>query len=202
MRIDPENRALDGISTLLGFIALNLLYLLSCLPLVTIPVATSALYEVTIRYSDHESGRLLFGYFSALRRNLARATGVGVVLLTPAVLLVFAAIFWSGMPVALSLAVVIIASAAAVYLFAAFLHGMALVARYSAGVRVTIRNALLLPGAEPLRTFGILLVPATMVALAMVFPPFSILVLTIGFSVGAYGTAFLFRSVFARYSPE
>ena len=50
-----------------------------------------------------------------------------------------------------------------------------------------------------MRTLGILLIPVTAVALTILFPPFAILLLTVGFSVGAYATAFLFRSVFARH---
>ncbi|MGO8609939.1 DUF624 domain-containing protein, partial [Rhizobium johnstonii] len=57
MQINPDGKAVGGLSTFLAFIALNLLYLVTCLPLVTIGAATSALYEVTIRYSDDESGR-------------------------------------------------------------------------------------------------------------------------------------------------
>ena len=71
--------------------------------------------------------------------------------------------------------------------------------RYQNGVRQTLKNALLLPAAEPVRTLGILIIPVTLVSLSILFPPFAFVLLTIGFSVGAYATAFLFRSVFARH---
>ena len=50
------------------------------------------------------------------------------------------------------------------YLFAAFLYGMAQVACFRNTVRQTLKNALLLPAAEPVRTLGILLFPVTAVA--------------------------------------
>lgn len=201
MQINPESRTLGGFSAFLAFIALNLLYLVACLPIVTIGAATSALYEVTIRYSDDESGRPVADYLPAVGRNFARATALMGSLLVPAALLAFSSAFWAGVANPLAIGAVIISGLAAGYALAAFLYAMALTAVYENTFRQTLKNALLLPAAEPVRTLGILLIPITLVALTIIFPVFGIIVLTIGFSVGAYVTAFLFRSVFGRYLP-
>ena len=42
MKVDPESPPVQGLTTFLAFVVLNLLYLLTCLPVVTIGVATSA----------------------------------------------------------------------------------------------------------------------------------------------------------------
>ncbi|MBW9092085.1 YesL family protein [Microbacterium jejuense] len=199
MRIDPESRALSGLTTFLTFVALNLLYLVLCIPVVTIGAATSALYEVTIRYSDDESGRPLKDFLPAFRANFGRATLVMLCLLAPAALLGFSSAFWFAMPSILGGVAGIVALLGALYLFAAFLYGMAQVARFRAPVRQTVKNALLLPAAEPVRTLGVLLIPVSLVVFTILFPPFGFIVLTVGFSVGAYATAFLFRSVFSRH---
>ncbi|HKP06668.1 MAG TPA: DUF624 domain-containing protein [Microbacterium sp.] len=199
MRIDPDSRALGGFSTFLTFVGLNLLYLLVCLPLVTIGAATSALYEVAIRYSDDESGRPLKDFFPAFRANFGRATLLMLCLLLPAVLLGFSSVFWFAHPALFAGVAGIAAVIGAIYLFAAFLYAMAQVAYLTGPVRQTLKNALLLPAAEPVRTLGVLIIPVTFVALTILFPLVAIPVATIGFSVGAYATAFLFRSVFARH---
>jgi uncharacterized membrane protein YesL len=199
MRIDPDSRALNGFSTFLTFVALNLLYIALCLPVVTIGAATSALFEVTIRYSDDESGRPLKDYFPAFRANFGRASVLMLCLLLPAALLGFSSVFWFAHPALFAGVAGVLAIIGAVYLFAAFLYAMAQVAYFRNTVRQTLRNALLLPAAEPVRTLGLLIIPVTAVALTILFPPVGFLVLTIGFSVGAYATAFLFRSVFARH---
>ncbi|WP_243230285.1 YesL family protein [Microbacterium sp. CIAB417] len=200
MRIDPESRSLQGMSSFLGFVALNVMYLVTCLPVVTIPAATSALYEVTIRYSDDESGRPVKDFFPAFGRNFVRATLLGLCLGVPFLLLAASAIFWASHPSVLAGAATVVATLAAVYLFAAFLFAMALTAVYAAPFRQTLKNALLLPAAEPVRMLGILLIPIALVCITIVFPLFGVILVTIGFSVGAYATAFLFRSVFARRS--
>lgn len=199
MRINPEARALHGLSTFLSFVALNIVYLLSCIPVVTIGAATSALFEVTIRYSDDESGRPLGDFFPAFGRNFRRGTLVGLALLTPLVVLVFAAVFWAANENPFAIAAVIACTIAAVWVFAAFLYGMALVAWYDSGVGRTLRNAMMLPAAEFTHTFGVVLIPVALACITYLFPVFGIVLVTIGFSVGAYLSAFLFRRVFARY---
>lgn len=199
MRIDPDSRALGGFSTFLTFVALNLLYILVCLPIVTIGAATSALYEVTIRYSDDESGRPFKDFFPAFRANFGRATVLMLCLLLPAALLGFSSVFWFAYPALFAGVAGVVAVIGAVYLFAAFLYAMAQVAYLMGPVRQTLKNSLLLPAAEPVRTLGVLVIPVTAVALTILFPPVAILIATIGLSVGAYATAFLFRSVFARH---
>jgi len=200
MRIDPESRALSGLTTFLTFVALNLLYLVLCVPVITIGAATSALYEVTMRYSDDESGHPLKDFLPAFLANFGRATLVMLGLLAPAVLLGYSSVFWFSMPSILGGVAGIVAVLGALYLFAAFLYGMAQVASFRAPVRQTLKSALLLPAAEPVRTLGVLLIPVSLVAFTILFPPFGFIVLTVGFSVGAYATAFLFRSVFGRHA--
>ena len=198
MRIDPESRGLNGLSTFLAFVALNVVYLVACLPIVTIGAATAALYEVMIRFSDEESGRPLRDWFAAFRTDFGRATLVSLALLVPFLVLAFSGFFWMSLSHVLAGAASALAFVGAVYLLASFLYGMAQVACFRNTVRQTIKNSLLLPVVEPVRTLGIVLIPVTGIVLTILFPPFVILLLTIGVSIGAYASAFLFRSVFAR----
>lgn len=199
MGIDPGSRAVQGLSTFIEFVALNVMYLLTCIPLVTIGAATSALFEVATRYSDDEAGRPVADFFPAFARNLRRGTLTSLALLVPTVLLTFSAVFWFSTPTVLGSAAGVLSVLAAVYLFAAFLYAMALVARFDDGIRRTLKNALLLASAEPMRTFGLLLLPVALASISILFPPFLVIVGTIGFSVGSYAAAFIFRSAFARH---
>lgn len=199
MRIDPESKTLHGASTFVTFVVLNVVYLVTCLPVLTIGMATSALFEVTMRYSDEEGGDLIEGYFRAFGKNAGRATAVYLCLAVPIVVLTFSGFFWAfhGGPV--SLLAALLAFLGALYLFAAFLYGMALVARYRNSLRQTLKNALLLPAVEPWRTFVLVIIPATAVSLTAVFPVFVIILGTVGFAVGVYFSGFLLRRVFARH---
>lgn len=198
MAIDLEGRTVQGIGAFAVMVVLNLLYLLACVPLVTAGAATSALLEVMLRYADHERGRPLVDFLRALRANLLRATAVHLALGVPVLALLFAARFWFTVGGALSLAGTLMAVLMALYLLGALLHGLALVAAVDEPVRATLRNALLLPGGEPLRTAGLVLIPAGMIALALVVPGAGWLLLTIGASAGGYLAALLLRASYRR----
>lgn len=202
MKLDLEGRTLQGLTTFATFVVLNILYLLTCLPVITIGAATSALYEVGLRYADHERGNPLRDYCGALLRNARRGTAVLLMLGVPVLMLLFAARFWYSVGNALSLMGVLVAALAALYLFGALLHAFALVAAFDAGVVATVRNALLLPGAEPLRTAGLVLLPLTAVLMSLVIPSTLVLVGTIGCSTGAYLSALLLRPAYHRLSAE
>jgi len=197
--LDPDGRVIGGVSTFLGFVALNAMYIVSVLPVVTIGAATSALLEVTIRFSDDERGRPVADYFPTFARNARAATPVAFALLAPMVALGFASVFWFAYADPWLTWLGVLGVIGVVYLFAAFLHAMALVAVYRDTVRRTLKNALLLPLAEPLRTAGLVVIPATQLALCVVFPAYLVILVTVGVSVGAYISAFLFRGVHARY---
>ena len=53
-----------------------MLFILTCIPVVTIGMATSALFEVTLRYSDEEGGHLVKDYLRALKSDALRGTVV------------------------------------------------------------------------------------------------------------------------------
>ena len=199
MPFDPQARSVQGLLTLLGLVLLNLVYLVTCLPVVTIGAATSALFEVTFRLADEARGRLVSDYFDALRRNAAAGT-LAFLALAPAIaVLAFAAIFWSQLRSPFALAATLLAVLAAAYLAAALLYALAQVALFHNTVGRTLRNAVLLPMAEPLTTVAVLLIPLTCLSLLVVVHGFVVIVLTIGFSVGSYLSAFLFRRAFARH---
>lgn len=186
MRIDPEGRSAQGLTVFVQLVALNVLYILCCLPVVTIGVATAALYEVMLRYADAERGYLISGYLAALRRNLLPGTLVFLALGVPTAMGAFAAVFWLGLESLAATVAGVVAVLFTAYLAGALVFGLAMVGRFDDGVGRVLRNALLLPLAEPLRTGALLLRPVTTLSLLYVFPPAAALVGTIGFSVGAW----------------
>ena len=56
MKSKAMNPVLDFINTLCNFVALNLVFLITCLPVITIGTALSSLYSVTLREARGEYG--------------------------------------------------------------------------------------------------------------------------------------------------
>jgi uncharacterized membrane protein YesL len=200
MQVDPDSRINHGVSMLVQFIGLNVLFLITCLPVVTIGASVSALLEVTMRYADDERGYPIRDYVKALRTNFLQATLVFVPLALAFALLTFGGAFWWQTHSTIGPALGIVAVVAAVYVLAALMYGLGLVAVYRNTVRQTLKNAFVLAAAEPLRTLGLILIPVVGAAVMIVVHAFVFLVLTIGFSFGAYLAALLLRGAFRRHS--
>lgn len=198
MAIDLESRTLQGLNAFIGLLLLNLLHLLCCLPLLTIGAATSALFQTLGRFADEERGHLLRDYLRALVANALPATALHLALGAPMAALGFASLFWIRLDGLFSLVAAGLTGLAALYLLAAWIHVQGLVAAFRAPLGRTLRNALLLPGAEPLRTAGLVAVPAVLLAAALVVPGGPWFVLTLGVSLGGYVSVLLLSAVHRR----
>lgn len=81
----PDSRLMQILGRITDLILLNLLYLLCCLPIVTIGAATSALYTMCFRLMREEYSGIAASYFRALKDNFRQATAIWLLLLAAAV---------------------------------------------------------------------------------------------------------------------
>ena len=70
MKFDYNNRLFQAVTEICNFIALNLLFLITCFPIITIGPALSSLFYVTLRYADDKSGYLVKDYLIQLKSDL------------------------------------------------------------------------------------------------------------------------------------
>ena len=77
----PDSKIMQFLSRLCDLILLNLLFLLTCLPIVTIGAASTALYTVCFRIGTEREEGLLRTYFRAFRDNFRQGTVLWVILL-------------------------------------------------------------------------------------------------------------------------
>lgn len=61
--------------------ALNFLFLLSCLPILTAGAATAALYAVSLKLARREEVNVISAYFAALKQNLKKGILIHLILL-------------------------------------------------------------------------------------------------------------------------
>lgn len=70
---DISNKALH-------FLWLSILWLVCCLPVITIGTSTAALYSVTLKYARGEEGYLTSSFFAAFRKNFKQGTIIWLIL--------------------------------------------------------------------------------------------------------------------------
>ena len=70
----PDSKFMQAMARVYDLVILNLLFLLSCVPLITIGAASAALYTVCFRIgTDREQG-IFHSYFQAFRENFRQGT--------------------------------------------------------------------------------------------------------------------------------
>lgn len=200
MKFNPDGQLYKLTTVTTQFIFLNLLYILSCLPIITIGVATSALFEVLLRYADNERGNLIRDYFQAIKSNWKQATAAFVVLSVPIALLIYSSSFWFGGGTILTSIIGVVSAILAAYFFVVLALSLSLIGRYKNSLKQTLKNAFLLPVADPIRSLGVLLIPVVLFCLMVLFPGFRLFLPLFGFVLICYCSAFLLLSIFKRWN--
>lgn len=72
--LDPDSKILVILGRFADIVVLNLVFLLTCIPLFTIGTANAALYAVVFRMDTDQEGKLLPTYFHAFRENFRQGT--------------------------------------------------------------------------------------------------------------------------------
>lgn len=166
----PDTRVYRWLEVATDFFLLNLMWLVACVPVVTIFPSTAAMFGVVRDWSREKEGGLLRAFASRFRENFAQSLLVGVLwtLFGAALVLDFFVAeglsFVPGviMKSLLVLAVVLFASAS-VYLFPVMVH-------YETGWMTLIKNSLLLSVGRLPTTAACLLFVAVMVVLTVSLP--------------------------------
>lgn len=136
-----DSKFMKFMDRLVDVMALNLLWLLCCLPVITIGAATTAAFSVALKMVDDEDGSLFRAFFRAFRTNFRRGT-----------LLWFihaAALYALYLDVQLltvsddpSILLLVVSIVSVVLVFGAFLYAYPLLARYDSTVKQTLQNSL------------------------------------------------------------
>ncbi|MCL2516105.1 MAG: YesL family protein [Microbacteriaceae bacterium] len=198
MEINPDSKTVDGISTLVMFIILNLLYLLCCVPIVTIGAATAALFDVMHRFAEEDRGHLIRGFFGALRREWRQGSAVYAIFGVPVLLLAYSAVFWISFG-GFNLILGIVAAIGCVYGLMALVYALVQVALYENTVRQVAKNSLMFPMAHPVTTIGILALLALAPALMLIFKPVIFLYATVAAAFTAYLIVRITGRAFAQH---
>ena len=76
----PDSKFMEIFGRITDLILLNLLFLLTCLPIFTIGAATTALYDVCFRLMREECSGILKAYFRAFKDNFRQGTLIWLLL--------------------------------------------------------------------------------------------------------------------------
>ena len=184
---------------------LNILFLLCCLPLVTIGASASALYSVCLKLVRNEETYVAKDFFYAFRQNLKQGIFLHLILSVATAIIVFDLfVMWNIMEYAIlykwAFVVMVIFS---VLFFMTALYVYPLLAQFNNTVKGYLRAAVGLALKHFAYTIMFLLLSATPIAAALLIPgalEWEILIyLLLGFSGTAYVYSIFFSVIFKNY---
>ena len=144
--LNPEGPVMSFITKITYSAYLNLLWLVCCLPIVTIGASTTALFYVTLKVARNEEGSLTKAFFHSFKENFRQGTIIWLILLTVGIVLGvdgyifyhmrFENAFWT-----VATAVFLIAAAAYAIIL---MYIFPLLARFDNTIRTMFKNAIML----------------------------------------------------------
>lgn len=197
-----DSKFMQALSRIADLILLNLVFLVTCIPIFTIGAASTALYSVAFRLGTEREEGVFRCYFRAFRSNFKQGTIVFLVLLLPCLLLIFSVFFYSTLDgVAHFLTYLCVALLVVLTLIYGYVFP--LLSQFSNSVKQTLKNALLLSIGYLPRSLVIAVLNVLPWALlyygTLFFFQMGILWILLYFSTAAYINARILRKVFAPY---
>ena len=194
----PVMRFLGKIADLM---ILNILYLISCIPLVTIGAANAALYDVCARLS-RDDALIWRHYWKAFRSNFKKATAIWLILAAVAAILYGCGIYyWSYDMPGEDISVVMLAVAAGIWLLT-YSWVFPLQARFENTIKRTLLNGLLCSFSYFPRTILMAIANAIPLAVFLFLPGYFLnylfVFLVFWFSCSAYLLTLLLKKTMAQ----
>ena len=139
---DMDSGFFRVLSRVADLMILNIVFLVCCIPIITIGPALTAMHYVTLKMAENEEGYIVRGFFKSFRQNFRQATIIWVILLLlGCVLATDLMILRDSTGMILQVMRVFILATFVVYLME-FLYVFPTLARFDNTVRITMKNAL------------------------------------------------------------
>lgn len=203
--LNPESKFMRAMSRIGDLLLLNLMFLISCVPIVTIGAASTAMYTLCFRFDTDRERGLIKSYFMAFKENFRQATVLWlIILLCGVTACINTYIFYSLSSLIPFLYVLFLILLVLVLLIAGY--AFPLLSQFENKSFATLKNALILClGYLPrsILVTAINIFPFVLVLVDFVtFFHAAFLWAGIYFASAAYINSLLLKKVFAPYLPQ
>lgn len=199
-----ESPVLAFLNKMTDLIVLNLLFLVCCVPVVTIGPALTALYAVSLRSVRYGDGYVVSTFWKSFKQNFRQSFVAGILMLFAAVLLFADVWFWSNMDLGiLAKGMLVVSISIAFLVLIVFLWLFPVLAKIENGLWANLKNA----AAMAVGHFFPYTFCCALITLAGAYMIYSSMVADIvfvllGAALFAYVKAFFYYKVFAKYMDE
>lgn len=202
MKFNIESPLFNFITTLTEFILLNIIFLITCLPLFTIGTSLTSLYYVTMQEARSEHGYIVKNYLKAWKENFIQSTVIWVLYNIVSYVFFTALIVYKGLGTIVSNVIFILITLSTFLLVLSFLYIFPLLARFNNTTSRSIKNAMLLALHNIKTTILLVVIHCTYIYLCIILPWSKVFMVLLGFAFFAYCNSFLYTRVFKKYEPQ
>lgn len=183
-------------------IILNILWIICCIPIVTIGASTTALYYVAMKMTKNEESYITKDFFKSFKQNFKQSMiiwlillGLGIVLILDVYILRLANLSYEKyiIPVFFFLGLI--------YLFV-LIYVFPILAKFDNTIKNTLINSLLFSIRYLPTTLLLTLITVGSMAIAFIFLQSFPFWIFIGGSLVAYAASFLYIRIFSKYYSE
>lgn len=201
-----DNKFFTFMSKVADLMILNVVFLLCCIPIVTIGASWTALYYVTLKMVRNEESYIVKSFFKSFKENFKQSTIIWLIMLVGGILLAldfritsvmestFITVMRYGLMVVLTVYALVI-----LYIFP-------ILSKFENSTKNTFKNALLMSIKHLPSTFLMVIVSAVPIGATLLIPivfAYGLIVwILIGFSLTGFINSYLFVKIFDHYIPN
>lgn len=202
-----DNKFFTFMSRVADLIILNVVFIVCCIPIVTIGASVTAMHYVTLKMARNEESYIVKGFFKSFRENFKQATIIWLILLVAGLLLgidfrIVQQVESTGLLKVVTYGLYLVALIYAMILSYIF----PLLAKFDNTIKNTFKNALLMSIRHLPFTIVILLVgfaPAIATLTIPIVLAYGLIVwIMVGFSLIAFINSLMFVRIFDHYIPQ
>ena len=188
-------------SDLTDLIILNVVFLICCIPIVTIGPAITAMHYVTLKMVKDENGSVLKNFFKSFKENFKQSLIVWLIFVVISLVFIIDLKILNNMGINENKIFATIVGA--IYIFFCFIamYSFPLLARFENSLKQTIKNAFLMSILHIFKTIIMAVFYAIPVVLIPLHTTMIAVYLLMGASVSAYINSFFWNSIFKKYEP-
>lgn len=203
----PDSKVVQILTLVFNLILLNLLWLITSLPIITIGASTTAMYAVTLKYAENSDDEVLKPFFKAFISNFKQSTLLWIpICILTVVLGIDAYYLISHTDISIAPLLWIPFFVLVVVLAVVMAYAFPQIARFETTLRDVLRNAALMFFLHFFQSIGIIVLNvlpwAMMLMLPEIFAQTSIFWLMFGGSAIAYFNAKVLLKIFKKHQPE
>lgn len=202
-----DNKFFTFMSRVADLIMLNVVFLICCIPIVTIGASVTAMNYVTLKMARNEESYIIRGFFKSFKENFKQSTIIWLIMLVGAVIWVLDFLIMRQTGGAGFMKFIIYVLYMILFIYSMVLtYIFPILAKFENSIKNTFKNAFLMAVRHLPWTILLLIITFVPISITLIFPivmVYGLLVwILVGFALTAFINSLIFRKVFDHYIPQ